>query len=92
MQAVYRSLRTRVSSIVLLGSSYGLLGGSTAREKLFVVAQEDPCAGRTYDGFKDAAAPKQLVVFPREAHGQDMFQEPYGDRLRAIIRLQILGS
>ncbi len=74
-----------VAHVVLLGTAAGSMQDVPDVTKLFVVSEGDFFRAQTHASFSKAAAPKELLVYPGAAHGQDMFTTTYGDELMAII-------
>ncbi len=74
-----------VHLVVLLGTADGNMADVADIDKLFVVSEGDFASARTHSSFEKASDPKELLVYPGVAHGQEMFLEEYGPELVEII-------
>lgn len=72
---------------ILLGTARGNMSEDHKTEKLFMVTENDFFSAQTFASFEIAAEPKELLVFPGAAHGQEMFSEEYGaDLVRILLK------
>ncbi len=83
--AVSKGVPSEVVLVVLLGTASGNMAEANSIEKLFVITENDFFSAQTYSSYDKAADPKDLVVYPGKAHGQEMFDEPYGPQLVDLI-------
>lgn len=67
--------------VILLGTAHGDMSDAVDVDKLFIVTENDFFRARTRSSYEQASDPKELAVYPGSAHGQDMFNEDFGDDL-----------
>lgn len=70
---------------ILLGTATGNMSDNHETEKLFVVSEGDFFSAQTYASFDNAAEPKDLLVYPGAAHGQEMLEQDYGAELARLL-------
>ncbi|WP_162651301.1 hypothetical protein [Lentilitoribacter sp. Alg239-R112] len=75
-----------ITHLILLGTVRGDTARAVGVKKLFIVTENDFFSQQTHTSFQKASEPKKLVIFPGNAHAQDMFEQDYGDDLTATIR------
>ncbi|MCV0423935.1 MAG: hypothetical protein K5905_00540 [Roseibium sp.] len=75
--------------VILLGTAEGNMADAVDVDKLFVVSEGDFFRARTHSSFQKASEPKELMVYPGSAHGQDLFNDVFGEKLAKLLLSKI---
>jgi len=81
----------KVDTVILLGTAEGDMSDAIGVGKLFIVSGSDFFMPRTHSSFHKATEPKELLIYPGAAHGQDMFDEYFGEALTLFMLDRILN-
>jgi pimeloyl-ACP methyl ester carboxylesterase len=88
-RAAFDKGEAQAELVILLGTAEGDMSDVANVDKVFIVSEQDFFRARTQSSFRKAADPKELVILPGSAHGQDMFDEPFGEQLTTLILSRI---